>query len=251
MQLQRLSAASARAAARSFSHIVSGSGSVPIPSVNYTEYILSAVEAEARRSAGKAALIDGLSGAVTLYADLPYRVGAAARGLAALGVKRGSVVGLHLPNLPEFVVAFQAIASLGAVATTSNPLYSVQELSHQLKDSGAQLIVTVAPLQPTVAAAAAAAGLPAASVLVLGSPEAAFLTVDCSVGSGNLRRLPEIEPVDAASTLLALPYSSGTTGLPKGVALSHRNLAANIEQSSSILMTPSDVVIGVLPLYHI
>ena len=213
--------------------------------------MLQFIEAEARRNPSRAALIDGVTGRTTPYADLPYRIGAAARGFKALGVTRGMVVGLHLANSPEFVVAFNALASLGAVVTTSNPAYSPTELTHQLKDSGAAFLVTMEPLVAVAREAAAAAALPAARVFVLGSPSLAFLTEDVGA-QGVLRQLPEVEVVNGASTLLALPYSSGTTGLPKGVALSHGNLTANLEQSYPGLgMQPGDVAVGVLPLYHI
>lgn len=214
--------------------------------------MLKHIEAEASRAPSRPALINGVTGAATTYGDLPYRIGAAARGFAALGVRAGTVVGLHLANSPEFVVAFNALASLGAVVTTSNPAYSPTELTHQLRDSGASLVLTMEPLLPVVREAAAGAGLPAASVLVLGAPETAFLTADVSKAAAALRQLPSVLDVPGASTLLALPYSSGTTGLPKGVRLSHGNLTANLEQSTPGLgMQPGDVTVGVLPFYHI
>jgi acyl-CoA synthetase (AMP-forming)/AMP-acid ligase II len=218
---------------------------------NYASYMLQHIEAGARAAAARPALIDGVTGRVTSYGDLPYRFGAAARGFKALGIRRGTVVGLHLANSPEFIVAFNALAALGAVVTTSNPAYSPTELTHQLKDSGANFVLTMEPLLPVVTAAASGAGLPMSRVLVLGAPATAFLYEDVAA-AGALRALPEVEAVDGPRTLLALPYSSGTTGLPKGVELSHGNLTANLEQSyPGLEMSPGDVAVGVLPLYHI
>ena len=218
---------------------------------NYASFMLQHIENGARASASRPALIDGVSGRITTYRDLPYRIGAAARGFKALGITRGTVVGLHLANSPEFIVAFNALAALGAVVTTSNPAYSPTELTHQLRDSGASFVLTMEPLLPVVSAAAAGVGLPASRVLVLGSPAVAFLFEDVAA-AGALRGLPEVEAVDGPRTLLALPYSSGTTGLPKGVELSHGNLTANLEQSHPGLgMASGDVAVGVLPLYHI
>jgi acyl-CoA synthetase (AMP-forming)/AMP-acid ligase II len=213
---------------------------------NYASYMLQHIEAGAKSASSRPALIDGVSGRVTPYGDLPYRIGAAARGFKSLGVRRGTVVGLHLANSPEFIVAFNALASLGAVVTTSNPAYSPTELTHQLKDSGAEFVLTMEPLLPVVTAAATGAGLPASRVLVLGAPALAFLHEDVAA-AGALRALPEVEAVDGPRTLLALPYSSGTTGLPKGVELSHGNLTANLEQSAPGLgMGAGDVAVGVL-----
>jgi len=213
--------------------------------------MLEHIEAGAKRSPTRPALIDGVTGRSTSYGDLPYRIGAAARGFKALGITRGTVVGLHLANSPEFIVAFNALAALGAVVTTSNPAYSPTELTHQLRDSGAAFVLTMEALLPVVSAAAAGAGVPASRVLLLGAPATAFLFEDVAAPAA-VRRLPEVEAVDGPRTLLALPYSSGTTGLPKGVALSHGNLTANLEQSwPGLGMAAGDVAVGVLPLYHI
>ena len=231
-----------------------------VPSVNYASHILSAVEREASRSTSKAAIIDGSTGNTITYGDYAYRVGAAARGFRSAGVTRGTVIAVHLPNSPEFIIAFTALASMGAIITTSNPQYTPQELAHQLKDSGATFVLTMPLLKPVVIAAMAAVGnLSPHAMLVLGEPSTSFLSVDVSISSGAKRALPDITTVDASKQLLALPYSSGTTGLPKGVALSHANLTSNIEQSvgangdgsSGLGLIRDDVMVGVLPLYHI
>ena len=240
------SAAAASARARLLSTLA-------YPTGNYAAYMLKHIEASAAARPASVALINGATNEAVLYRDLPYRIGAAARGFRALGVTRGTVVALHLPNCPEFLIAFNALAALGAVVTTSNPAYSPAELTHQFRDAGAALVLTLpGPLEAAARAAAEALRLPPAAVLTLGSPATAFLTADASAAAGALRALPNIEAVDGPATLFALPYSSGTTGLPKGVALSHGNLTANLLQSSSCLpMAPSDAVLGVLPMFHI
>jgi len=207
------------------------------------------VERVASKTPSRAAIIEGVSGKATSYADLAYRIGAASRGFKTVGVRRGTVVAVHMPNCPEFVVTFNALASLGAVITTSNPAYSPTELAHQFKDSGAEFVVTHPALEPTVKASVANSGMKEERILTLGQPSASFLTTDVS-SPGAPRSLPEVESVDGPKTLLALPYSSGTTGLPKGVALSHGNLVANLQQAGSF-MQEGDVVMGVLPMYHI
>ena len=230
------------------------SATAPLPPIGpgrgFAEVLLTHAERHARADARRVAILDAGAEAPSpplTYGDLSHRVGAAARGLRALGVSRGGVVALHLPNSPEFAVAFIAASALGATVTTSNPAYTVPELTHQLRDSGAAVLVTTPALAAVAGAAAAAAGLPARAQLVLGAPAARFL----SEGDGA-RRGPEIEDVgDLKTALLVLPYSSGTTGLPKGVRLSHANILANIEQCGCHLgLRPTDSIMGVLPFYR-
>jgi acyl-CoA synthetase (AMP-forming)/AMP-acid ligase II len=171
----------------------------------------------------------------------------------SLLVQRGDVVAIHMPNCPEYIIAFQAIASIGAINTTSNPLYTTTELLYQLHDSGAKYVITIPQLLDTVKTAAA--GVPSETtgvrdIFVLGEASGAFLTQ--AAPQAKL----EVESVDPKEQLLVLPYSSGTTGMPKGVMLSHYNVIANVEQCTavdtlSVGMKQDDVVMGVLPCYHI
>jgi acyl-CoA synthetase (AMP-forming)/AMP-acid ligase II len=221
-------------------------------SENYASFILRHVERSATARPNSPCLVNGLNNDTVLYKDFGARVGAAQRGFRALGIGKGNVVGLHLPNCPEYIIAFNALASLGAVVTTSNPAYSPTELTHQFRDSGAELVVTIPALEGVVREAAnKTLGMKASSVVTLGSPGASFLTEDVTAAAA-LRALPAIEAVDGPSTLFCLPYSSGTTGLPKGVRLSHSNLTVNLEQSLVALkMQPTEAILAVLPFYHI
>jgi acyl-CoA synthetase (AMP-forming)/AMP-acid ligase II len=106
---------------------------------------------QAARSFGnKAAIIDGMSGRTITYADLPLRIGTAAKAMASKGVRDGDVVAIHMPNSPEYIIAFQSVAQLGAINTTSNPLYTPSELAHQFRDSGAKFAITIPALLDTV-----------------------------------------------------------------------------------------------------
>jgi acyl-CoA synthetase (AMP-forming)/AMP-acid ligase II len=131
-------------------------------------------------------------------------------------------VAILSPNCPEYAIAFHAIASVGAAATTINPIYTKDEVAHQLTHSGAKLTI---------------------------APEGRDLSFD-DLLAGDPAAAPEHRP--APEDLAALPYSSGTTGLPKGVMLTHRNLVANVLQTMAVQpIYPEDTLAGVLPLFHI
>jgi 4-coumarate--CoA ligase len=149
-------------------------------------------------------------------------------------------------------VVFHGAALAGGAITTINPAYGESEVHHQLADCGARMLVTTAPLVD--AAVRACAGTAVTGIYVIGELEAA----GGPDGALPVRPLDEllgtpatqapIEPDD----VVALPYSSGTTGLPKGVMLTHRNLVANVAQTlGAIPAEPDDVVIAVLPFFHI
>src|SRR5215208_3746793 len=115
---------------------------VEIPDVPLTEFVLGGAAGRAERPA----LIDGVSGRGLTYVQLAGAVRAAAAGLARRGFRKGDVLALFSPNLPEYVVAFHAVATLGGVVTPVNPQYTVEELGKQLKDSGAKYLVTIPQL---------------------------------------------------------------------------------------------------------
>ena len=215
---------------------------IEVPDVPLHEFILGDVDGRA----DKPALIDGPSGRTVTYGELKQRVDAFAAGLAARGLEPGGVVGIFSPNLPEYAIAFHGVARAGGTVTTVNPTATAHELTRQLSDAGARFLLTAPPFAETATTAAADAGVEA--VFVFG--EAEGLTPAAEL-FGDPSDAPDVQ-IDPAEHLVALPFSSGTTGLPKGVMLTHRNLVANVLQSEVFLETSQDdVVIGVLPFYHI
>ena len=216
---------------------------VEIPEVPLTEFVFE----RAAEHAEKTALIDGVSGRVLTYGQLAGAVRSAAAGLARRGFAKGDVLALLSPNVPEYVVAFHAVATLGGVVTPVNPMYTVEELAKQLGDSGAKWLVTVPPLLERARAAAEGKGL--SELFVFGEAEGA--TPFAALLEGGADDLPDVE-INPAEDLVVLPYSSGTTGVCKGVMLTHRNLVANLAQ---IRGTGHDwldqTLVCVLPLFHI
>ncbi|WP_144720467.1 AMP-binding protein [Agrococcus jejuensis] len=194
------------------------------------------------------ALIDGASGAVMTYGELVGRAEAFAGALAAMGIRPGDVVGLHCPNVPAFAIAFHGILRAGATATTVNALYTPHEIEVQLRASGAVAHVTVSPLAPQSLEAAHAVGIGDDRIIVLdgleGHPSLAEL-----LAAGHAA--PDVR-IDPATHVAVMPYSSGTTGTPKGVMLSHRNLVANVAQCEPIIRVErGERVLAVLPFFHI
>jgi acyl-CoA synthetase (AMP-forming)/AMP-acid ligase II len=200
---------------------------VQVPAVSLTEYVLG----DADRHGEKPALIDAASGAVTTYAELAGRVRAAAAGLAAEGIGPGDAVALIGPNGADWAVAYHAVISLGAIASSLNPLLTAEEVAAQLRTAGANAVIVAEPLRAAVAG--------------VDLPVHALESLPAADGDA-------VATVDPAGDLAVLPFSSGTTGLSKGVMLTHRNLVANMEQIRSVhRIGGDDVLIGVLPFFHI
>jgi acyl-CoA synthetase (AMP-forming)/AMP-acid ligase II len=216
---------------------------VRIPATDVTSFVL----ADAASRADKAALIDGPTGRELTYADLAQSVRALAAGLAARGFAKGDALAIYLPNLPEYAIAFHGAAAAGGRATTVNPLYTATELAHQLRDSRSKLLITVAPFLDAARTAADEVGL--TDVYVVGDADGDAVPFSDLLGDPD--DAPEVA-IDPATDLAVLPYSSGTTGLPKGVMLTHRNLVANVLQTQAAFpIRAEDTLIGVLPFFHI
>jgi 4-coumarate--CoA ligase len=218
---------------------------VDIPDVSIYDYLFTGLtDAQLDRLA----LIDGTSGAETTYRALIAQIDGVAGALAARGVGLDTVVALLCPNVPAFASVFHGILRAGATVTTINSLATAEDIEKQLKDSKATWFFTVSPLLAGAKTATTAVGIADDHLIVL----------DGADGHSSLRDLlaegatPPSVTFDPATHLAVLPYSSGTTGVPKGVMLSHRNLVANVEQSRQMItIEPDDRVLAFLPFFHI
>ena len=184
------------------------------------------------------------------YRELDGLVDRFAAGLQALGHGKGSRIALLLGNTPAFVIAYYAIARIGAVSVPINPLYTPGEIQYVLADAGVEAVIAVAQMAPmfgmmrkvlpNVRTAIVAGELDAAveGVLPFDAVYSAEIPKDADQATEN----------DCAVIL----YTSGTTGNPKGAMLSHRNLVSNAEQCVDFLgVLQSDIVVAVLPMFHV
>ncbi|MEU3481164.1 4-coumarate--CoA ligase family protein [Streptomyces sp. NPDC033754] len=202
------------------------------------------------------ALIDGAGELTLTYAQVDTFHRLVAAGLAEAGVRKGDVLALHSPNTVLFPIAFYAATRAGASVTTVHPLATPEEFAKQLRDASARWIVTVSPLLPAARAAAELAG----GIEEIFVCDQAPKGPDGSDGDG-VRSLQSFlaatgpvpdHPIDPDEDIAALPYSSGTTGVPKGVMLTHTSIATNLAQLSPLVpMGPGDRILAVLPFFHI
>ncbi len=174
-----------------------------------------------------------------------------ARGLQALRVAKGDRVALFMTNRPEYLISFEAVSKVGAVVTPLNPSYLETEAEYQLGNCEARVVIVQ---QDKYAVIEAIRGkVPSVKhVIVIGDerPPRTESFYDLVRGASGAQL--QSPPLDPAEDLVALPYSSGTTGLPKGVMLTHTNLVANAIQSASAgRITERDTLLIFLPFYHI
>ena len=216
---------------------------VEIPDVAFTPFMLE----RAAKHGDKPALIDGPTGRTLTFSQWAGATRKAAVGLTARGFKKGDVLAIYSPNLPEYAIAFHAVSLLGGVVTTMNPLMTAEELGKQLRDSGAKLMLTVPPFLEKAKQAGGQGSIE--ETFVFGEAKGATPFAELLGVDGDP---PGVE-IDPRNDLVALPYSSGTTGLPKGVMLTHRNLVANLLQTIQGFtdLSAEDRLIGILPFFHI
>ena len=214
----------------------------PLPDVEIPDVLLSElVLRKVPEQPDKPALIDGPSGRCLTYAQLDDAARRLAGGLVARGFQPGDVVGIMAPNCPEYAVVFHGVALAGGTVTTINPTYTQGEVHHQLSDAKPTMLITVSMF------------LECATGAVQDTPVKETFLLDGEPNFTSLFGEPIAKQVRVSpDATVALPYSSGTTGLSKGVVLTHRNLVANIPQTvEPAALTDDERIIAFLPFFHI
>ena len=208
------------------------------------------------------------------YAEVVDGAARVATGLARMGYGPGDRIGLFLPNVPHYLAAYYGVLRLGAIVVNFSPLYTADELAHQVEDSGTKLLVTLSAsaLLPTalkvldqsglerLVVGSVAGALPATKSLfyrlfrgkeVTKRPDDARITAfSALIANDGVHDFPAIDPT---TQLALIQYTGGTTGTPKGAMLTHQNLSANARQVEGLDPHPGeeDRIIGVLPLFHV
>jgi len=215
---------------------------IDIPDVPYPAFALARADALGERPA----FVDAPSGRQITHRQLADSARRVAAALARRGVAKGDVLAIYLPNLPEYAVALYAFTSVGGVVTPISPMYTAVELQRQLLDARASYLLTLPQLLENVREV-----LPATEVrevFVLGSAPDATPFAELQAHAPN----PPDVGIDPRRDLALLPYSSGTTGLPKGVMLTHRNLVANALQIANgpLAWREGEIAAAVPPMFH-
>jgi long-chain acyl-CoA synthetase len=246
--------------------------------------LFSILDESARRFPDRPAIAFRVPGApmgkTLTYAQLSKQIDQFSRVLASLGVSRGDRVGLVLPNCPQYVIAYYAALRIGAVVVGNNPLYTERELTHQLKDAGIEVCVTLDVLYPKIAQVRDAVGL---REVIVGRvtdympfpvnllapirmkkeakhhgepwppvPPGAKVRWWKEMMSGSYEPVPVAE-VDAQTDVAGLIYTGGTTGLSKGAMLTHANLVSNVMQGRAWfpdLVEGQEGFMCIIPFFH-
>ncbi|MGW2841374.1 AMP-binding protein [Streptomyces sp. NPDC001493] len=193
------------------------------------------------------ALVDGTNGMSLTYTQLDHFHRRIAAALAEAGLRKGDVLALHSPNTIAYPPVFYGATRAGASVTTVHPLATAEEFAKQLTDSSARWIVTVSPLLDTARRAAELAG-GIRQIFVCDTAEGYTSVLDML---GSTAPEPQVE-TDPDEDVAVLPYSSGTTGAPKGVMLTHTSIATNLEQLQPFVpLVQNEPILAVLPFFHI
>ncbi|KAK4303287.1 hypothetical protein Pmani_024672 [Petrolisthes manimaculis] len=233
--------------------LVSPFTDVEIPDLPFANYVFDSQE----KYGGHTALVDGMTGVSYTHDEVRSLCMKLGSALTRLDITQGDRVAIVLPNCPEFAFTFMGGVSIGACVTTINCTYTAEEIAHQLANSGASAVVTNKVLLPKIKDASKIYKS-IRHIIVSGHAEENLISME-NLLKDDGKAFPQNVQINPAKDVAVLPYSSGTTGLPKGVMLTHRNLVANLQQVQhpgiSCAIPTSDtyqeVYLGILPFFHI
>ena len=229
----------------------------PCPDIQLpTQDIYSMITQNFSEHGSKIGIVDGVTGREYSYNEIADSIARFSCGLQRIGFGQRDVMGIVVPNCPEYATVYLGTLAIGGVVTTCNPAYTADELAYQFRNSGAKMVATVPEILPTVQEAAEKAGVKNIIVLDSSNPQTSSGGNLVSYNSLITGSDSNFNPVQTApDDVMVLPYSSGTTGLPKGVMLTNRSINSNVLQLIDpeffVLDKDKDVLLGLLPFFHI
>ncbi len=225
----------------------------PLPAPAIEPSVATAALRHAAADPSAVAVVDGATGETLTRGELAARSAALAAGLRAGGVRPGDLVAVTMPNLAWWPVVALGVWRAGAVISPISPLWTADEAARVLARAAPRAAIAFAPLARSMRGALASAGLHNVDLAVLGGDagEATPIEALLALGAGDPYAEPDLGPDDLA----AVPFSSGTGGLPKGVRLTHGNLAAAAEQGATAFRAGGDydersIVLAAAPFFH-
>jgi acyl-CoA synthetase (AMP-forming)/AMP-acid ligase II len=225
----------------------------PLPAPAVEPAVATAFLRHAATDPGAVAVIDGATGETLTRGELAARSAALAAGLRAGGVRAGDLVAVAMPNLAWWPVVALGVWRAGAALSPLSPLWTADECARVLAGAVPRAAIAFAPVAPTVGAALSRAGLHDVDLAVLGGDAAGATPIEALLAfdAGDPYAEPALQPDDLA----AVPFSSGTGGLPKGVCLTQGNLAAGAEHGAAAFRAAGgfderSVVLAAAPFFH-
>ncbi|XP_063426390.1 uncharacterized protein LOC134710116 [Mytilus trossulus] len=222
---------------------------IDIPNVSLTDFLFPRFD----KFSKNVAMVDGTTEKSYTYTELKENAIKVASALTRMGYKKGDVLAIYSTNSPEFTMVMLGAAAAGIIVTTMNPAYTSGELARHLEHSGASSLFTIPALVGTVKDALETDKVLKSiikNIVVFGTADGhrPFSTLLEDDG----KAFPENISIDPMEDVVVLPYSSGTTGLPKGVMLTHSNIVSNLLQFRPLIsVNEEDTCLGVLPFFHI
>ena len=227
----------------------------PFPDIQLpTDDLYTLVTKNFSKHGSRTAIVDGISGREYSFNELGETFSKFSTGIRQQGFCQGDVMALVAPNSPEYPVLYMGTLAAGGTVSTCNPGFTADELAFQFKNSNAKYVATVPQILPTVQEAAAKSQVERIVMIDTADPQNSkgeLLSYTSLISHSG----PLLEPVlTAPHDVVVLPYSSGTTGFPKGVMLTNFSVSSNVLQMSHIDfldLNANLVLLGLLPFFHI
>ncbi|KAI9497097.1 hypothetical protein BDB00DRAFT_806759 [Zychaea mexicana] len=228
---------------------------IPLPDIDVYSFLLSENEYNTAHPQDRKVVIDGPSGRSLTFSQVKNLASRMAAGWQdKVGLKKGDIVASFAPNQYDHIVVYLSLLGANVTVTPGNPAYTEAEFHHQISNSGAKALVTVPELLPVLTKVCAKVGIPKDRIFLYGEKEVdGYKSVYSLLGERQI--LPPFKGINSKEDVAFICYSSGTTGLAKGVMLTHENFV-----SQTLLMMGmkedneeefDDVVLGFLPFFHI